>query len=260
MSLYQRLRRAAQSARLAVGRSGGPVSEHDVAALPAAARRYLQFRGVVGRERDWSFRARFRGEFRRRPGGPWIPADAWQFNASNPVSRIFVMRLRVGHVVPMVGYDTYLHGAGRMVGSLFGLKVVDASGNEFDHSELVIYLNDAVLLAPSMLLGPEVTWAEIDDHAFEVALTDHGRTVTARVLIDERGVPVDFIADRYATLPDGIVKAPWRTPIEGWERVDDRWLPGPASVEYELPDGPFCYARGRFVPSTVVYNLDASRL
>jgi Family of unknown function (DUF6544) len=257
--LYERLRKATAEAALPTGSTGNPVTELDIQTLPTAVQRYLRFMGVVGRPRDWSFRVRFQGQFRTKPGGKWLPADAWQYNCIAP-ARVFVMRLTAGHVVPFYGRDTYIRGHGHMVGTLLGRKVIDGSGAEFDHSELIIYLNDAVLLAPSMLLGSATAWTAVDDDSFEVALTDCGRTISARVRIDERGAPVDFCADRYATLPHGLVLAPWRTPIENWTTGGDRPLPGSASVTYELPAGPYCYAEGRFTPGTLVHNLAPGRV
>ena len=113
--------------------------------------------GVAGRPRDWSFYARFVGRFRRTPGDRWLPAEAWQYNSARPVARVFVLRVRIAHLVPMVGRDTYLGGRGRMVGTLLGLRVVDGSGDDFDLGELMTYLNDAVLLAPTTLLVPAVS-------------------------------------------------------------------------------------------------------
>jgi len=40
------------------------------------------------------------------------------------------------------------------------------------------YLNDAVLMAPSMLLRPTVSFTDVDDRSFDVTLADHGQTVT----------------------------------------------------------------------------------
>jgi hypothetical protein len=258
--LYERLLEQLTEAGLPWGQQGEPVTEAEVEDLPAAARRYLRFMGVIGRPRDWSFRARFIGRFRRRPGAGWMPAEAWQYNSAVEIARVFVMRVRLAQVVPMVARDTYLRGRGRMLGKLGGLvTVVDGTGEEFDHSELVIWLNDAVLLAPSMLLGPAISWTEVDDQCFDVALTDRGPTVTARVFLDERGAPVDFRADRYATLPSGLVLAPWRTPVESWDLVPGRPLPGPALVLYDLPDGPYPYIQGRFVPGSVAYNVPPGR-
>jgi hypothetical protein len=131
--------------------TGGVVTEADLSGLPAAVQRYLRFMGVVGRSRDWSFRVRLTGQFRLRPGGGWMPAQSWQYNIAVPVARIFAIRVRFAHLLPMTASDTYLHGHGRMVGKLLGLvTVTDGSGNQYDVSELLTWLNDAVLLAPSM--------------------------------------------------------------------------------------------------------------
>ena len=180
--------------------------------------RYLRFMGVVDRPRDWSFRARFVGRFRMRPGMGWMPAEAWQYNSAITVARLFVMRVRFAGVVPMTGKDIYIDGHGRMLGKLLGLiTVADGKGEESDIGELTTYLNDALLLAPSFLLRPEVTWAEVDANAFDVTLHDAGRSVSGRVHIDERGVPIDFATnDRFAALPEGPRRAEWRTPISEW--------------------------------------------
>src|SRR5215470_6178232 len=258
--LYRRLRRTVTDAALPTGAGGPAVTESDIAGLPPAAQRYLRFMGVAGRPRDWSFRVRFRGRFRLRPGGAWLPADAWQYNSAVAPARIFVMRLRLGRLVPLFGRDIYVRGRGHMVGTLFGRKVVDGSGDEFDHSELVIYLNDAVLLAPSMLLNSATRWTGVDDDSFEMELADRGRTVSARVRLDEHGAPVNFVADRYATLPQGLVLAPWRTPIQRWETNGNRPMPGQASVCYDLPTGPHCYAEGQFIRNTIAFNVPPDQL
>jgi hypothetical protein len=146
----------------------------------------------------------------------------------------------------MVGTDTYLDGHGRMLGKLLDrIVVADGSGDEFDVGELTTYLNDAVLLAPSMLLGPSTSWQRVDDGSFDVHMTDAGRTVTARVFVDDRGAPYDFsTTDRYADLPGGLVRAEWRTPIQGWEVVDGRALPRRVSAVWQLPQGPLPYLEG----------------
>ena len=103
---------------------GGPVTAGEVADLPPAVQRYLAFMEVVGRPRVRSFRARFQGRFRLRPKLGWMPAEAWQYNAADPITRVFLMRLRFARVVPMIGADTYVDGHGRMLGKLFGRVTV----------------------------------------------------------------------------------------------------------------------------------------
>jgi hypothetical protein len=167
------------------------------------------------------------------------------------------MRIDFAGFVPMIGRDAYIGGHGRMCGKLLGLvPVADGSGREFDVSELVTWLNDAILICPSMLLDAATSWSAAGDDAFDVSFTDGGTTVTARVLIDERGAPCDFsTTDRYAALPGGPVRAEWTTPVPQWNFRGRQPLPEPGPAIWHLPDGPFSYVEGGVVPATVVYNV-----
>src|SRR5690349_12570769 len=86
------------------------VTEEDLASLPSAAQRYLRFMGVVGKPRDWSFRAGWRGHFRRAPDDPWVPCEAWQYDCAIEVTRIFHMDLTLANLFPTVVRDTYVKG------------------------------------------------------------------------------------------------------------------------------------------------------
>ena len=236
-----------------------PVADAELAGLPEAAQRYLRFAGVVERPAVMSFRAHLRGRFRMRPGQRFSPAEIWQYNSVDPIARVFWMRIDLAGVLPMVGRDSYLQGRGRMLGRLLDtVTVADGRGDEFDIGELTTWLNDAVMLAPSMLLRAPVAFREVDADSFDVTLTDAGRTVGARVRIDERGAPVTFTSDdRYADLPGGLVRVPWSTPVSGWRRVDGRALPTAGSAVWHLPAGDFTYAELDFAPDSVEANPPA---
>ncbi|WP_029432356.1 DUF6544 family protein [Blastococcus sp. URHD0036] len=223
----------------AVATEGAPVTEDDLAALPPPVRRYLHAMGVVGRPRTRSFRAHLSGRFRRGPDAPWMPCDAWQYNTVDGITRLFRMRLLVGRAVPLWGWDTYRAGHGRMRGKLLGLvPVANGSGPEFDTSELVTWLDDAVLMAPGMLLDPRVGWEETGADSFRVAVTDAGRTVGAEVRLGAHGRPYDVRTDdRWADLPGGLVRATWSTPVLDWGVVDGRPRLGRACAVWHLPDG-----------------------
>jgi hypothetical protein len=234
-----------------------PVTEADIVGLPAAVQRYLRFMDVVGRPRDWSFRGRFAARFRMRPRMGWMPAEAWQYNSAINVARVFVLRVRLAGVLPMTGKDTYFDGHGRMVGKLLGLiTVADGKGEEFDIGELTTYLNDALFLAPTFLLGPKVRWAEVDSNAFDVTLRDAGRTVSGRVFIDERGAPVDFAStDRFVDLPGGLRRCEWRTPVSEWVAANDRLVPGRCRAVWNLPEGEFSCIEGRWDTGSIAFNV-----
>ena len=151
----------------------GPVSNRQLSGLPDAAQRYLRFMGVPGRPADWSLLAHCTGRFRLRPSWPWLPCEAWQYNSSLEVARVF--RLRIGGPVPMSARDAYLRGEGSVHGTMLGLvHLVSGTGPEYDVSELVTYLNDAIFCAPGMLLALPVTWTAAGDDCFDVTLRDAG--------------------------------------------------------------------------------------
>jgi hypothetical protein len=259
MSLRQRFLRELAASGLPV--SGDPTAASSrIASLPEAAQRYLRFMGIAERPGDWSFRLGFTGRFRTKPQQAWMPCESWQYNNLPALARIFHIRIRFGGFLPVTGRDTYVGGHGRMLIRLFDLFTIeDGRGEEYDIGELVTCLNDGVLLAPSLLLAPAVSWAAVDNDSFDLSLTDHGRTVTARVLVDQQGAPRDFsTTDRFCYNPSDpkkLMRARWTTPVDGWQLVEGRSLFTRAQAVWHLPAGPFAYADFTPIPGSVAFNV-----
>jgi hypothetical protein len=237
-----------------------PVTEADLSSLPESVQRYFRFMGVVGRPRDWSFRLGFSGRFKVKQNAPWRACEVWQYNTSPAITRTFIMRIRfVG--LPVIGRDTYRDGHGRMLGKLLDrFTVIDGSGTEFDIGELVTYLNDMILIAPSMLLTPAVGFSPVDASSFDVTLTDHGNTVKARVSLDDRGAPIDFeTTDRFCEDPDNpkrTIRARWTTPVSNFQRHEGgRMIFGRAQAVWHLPRGDNPYADFEVIPGSVAFNV-----
>lgn len=237
------------------------VAETDIISLPEPVQRYMRFMGVVGRPRDWSFRAHMTGTFRTSPEQEWAPMEAWQYDSRAALARLFYLKVRMFGFLPVLGRDTYLGGQGRMlIRPLDLFTVADARGERIDISELVTYLNDSILLAPSFLLGPETTWSAEGPDAFDVAFTYAGHTVTAQVSLDERGAPRDFsTTDRFVQDPfdpeHRFVRARWTTPIDGWQMAGGRPIPMSGRAIWHLPQGDFAYVGMRFVANDIVFNV-----
>lgn len=240
---------------------GPPVTEADLAALPAVVQRYLRASGALGRPPVQSFLVCARGRFRLGPEADWTPCEAWQYNTRAELARIFRMRLRMGGVLPVVGHDTYVDGQGRMLVKVLDLfPVADEHGEELAVGELVTWLNDAALLAPSMLLGEGVVFTAVDERSFDVAVTDRGRTVQGRVYLDEAGLPVDFsTTDRFvqdSTAPgEPWTRCRWTTPVAGHLTVDGRTFARGGRAIWHLPAGPYCYAELEFLAETLRYDV-----
>ncbi len=238
-----------------------PVSEDDLAPFPDTVWRYLRFMRVTGRPRDWSFRLRFTGRFRRSRDDNWMKCESWQFNASQPVVRIFYIQLRFFGLLPVLARDTYIDGRGRMLIRLLDrFTVGDGTGEAYDLGELVTYLNDAILLAPSMLLVPQVRWHEVDSTSFDIELADHGRTVKARVHLDERGAPICFeTTDRFYSDPKDaslVTRCRWTTPVDDFQDLGDRRIPTRARAVWHPLDGEFAYADFSPDLETLAFNTD----
>jgi hypothetical protein len=238
-----------------------PVTEAEIAVLPEPAQRYMRFMGVPGRPRIWSFRARWVGAFRRGPHEAWMPCEAWQYNTRLEIARIFHMRLRLHGVLPVHVRDTYIRGEGRMSGRIFdAVSVVDQTDDKIAAGDLVTYLNDAILFAPSMLLGPETTWTTVDDHSFDVALTDRGRTVKGRVFVDERGAVTDFSTmDRHYADPEHpgeMIRARWSTPIRSWSTDGGRPLITHGDAVWHFQSGDVAYASFDFAGAGGELEID----
>jgi hypothetical protein len=171
-------------------RTSEVVEERSIADLPAPVQRYLRFMGVVGRPRDTSVRASFSGRF-RRDQGEWLSCEVLQHDASSPIGRVFMMQLSLKQLLPVTVRDKYVGGHGSLEAKVFDVfSVAQGSGYELDVGELVTYLNDAILMAPSFLLGPQTTWSQVDADTFDVALRDGATAVKARVWRDARGAPI----------------------------------------------------------------------
>jgi len=237
------------------------VSERDLAPLPEVARRCLRGAGVCDRPRHTSFRVESSGWFRMKPGGRRVACSTWQVTSGPKIARAFVMTMRFGGLIPLVARDTYGHGHGRMRGRLLDhFTVIDARGPELDAGELVTWLNDALMFAPSMLLVPGITWSPVDRRAFDVAVTDGGCTVSARVTVDDRGAPIDFSTeDRYRYEGHGPtahwVRQRWSTPMGGWRVLHGRRIPSYGRAIWHTPHGDFVYAELHPHAETLAYNV-----
>jgi len=238
-----------------------PVSEAALEPLPTAVQRYLRFMRVPGRPRDWSLRMSLQGRFRLAPTASWRRIRAWQYDTRVEITRLFYMQLDWMPGIPLIGRDTYRAGRGRLLVRPWDLFTVeDTTGSELDLGELVTYLNDAILFAPSLVLGPETTWSPAGDDAFIVSLRDSGHTVTAQVTLDEQGAPACFTtSDRFVQdLNDSrhsFVRCRWSTPVSGWQSLQTRPIPRAGKAVWHLPQGDFCYAEFAFDPEQVHFNV-----
>lgn len=106
----------------------------------------------------------------------------------------------------------YRDGKGHMlvkVASLF--TVVDATGEETDQAAMMRYLSEMIWF-PTALLEDNISFEAVDDASARVILTDHGRTATATLCVDEEGRLTDLVAKRYRIVGRQRDLETWSTP------------------------------------------------
>ncbi len=213
-----------------------------LSSLPAPARRYMDYTGVVGKPWIDTARIQYTGRFRMGADKAWMPIQAEQAYTTNPPAFHWKARFKMAGLWLMSGDDTYRDGHGRMFGKLAGLiKVVDFRGDELDQGTMLRYLNEMTWF-PTAFLGDNIAWQAVDDRSADVSFTDAGKTVTARLFFDSQGRLTDFVAQRYRENNGRFSLDTWSTPMTKYGSLGGLNLPVRGQAVWQLPSGDLPYA------------------
>ena len=240
-ALTRLVRRDVQALRAGAspGRAG-VVTEEMLADLPEPVRRYLRYTGVVGRPFPGAIRLRQKGRMRLQPGQPWMPLDAEEHYSVQPPGFVWAGTVRLGPLPVGRARDMYAGGKGRMLVKVASLwPVVDASGEQMDRAAMMRYLSEMPWF-PAAFLAGNISFEAVDDSSARVTLTDHGRTATGTLVIDQDGRLTDFVAKRYRT-PDASSPETWSTPVTGYGEFEGLRLPACGKAIYKLTGGDLEY-------------------
>lgn len=219
------------------------VTSEMLARLPAAAQRYLNLTGVVGKPWIHTARVEYVGQFRLGFAKPWLPMRAVQFYATQPPGFLWRAWFKLAGLPLMYGQDTYKNGRGHMFGKFAGIVTLfDARGAEMDQGAMLRYLNEATWF-PTALLGDNMTWQAVDAHSADVTFTDAGSSVSARLFFDAAGRLINFRAQRYREQQGKYSLDPWETPMVEYGRFAGLNLPMRGSGVWKLAEGDLEYIR-----------------
>lgn len=221
--------------------------------LPPAARRYLEHTGIVGRPWIHTVRIRQRGRFRMGRDKPWLPLEAEQVYTTSPPGFQWKARLKMSGFWLFRGTDTYKDGHGHMFGRAARLfTIFDARGEELDQATMVRYLNEMVWF-PTAFLSDHITWQDVDADTFDLTYTDRGRSVTARLTVDEAGRLTEFVTQRYREDHGAYTLDTWATPFTEYATMAGLYLPVRGQAVWRLPQGDLPYAD--LTLTSVEYNV-----
>jgi hypothetical protein len=221
-----------------------PVTEADLAHLPALVQRFLRLSGVVGQPRVQSVRARMHGRIRSGPDAPWMPFTAEQYNFYDQPSRLFYMDASMFRV-PVQGFHRYVGSSATMrVKAAALVLVAGASGSEMTQAETVTMFNDMCLLAPATLIDPRIGWEPVDGRTIVATFSHAGHTIHARLSFDEGGELKDFWSeDRRQASADGktMKQIPWSTPFGPYRSFGAVRLSASGEARWHEPGGEYAY-------------------
>jgi hypothetical protein len=233
-----------------------PITDADLAHLPAPVQRYLRAAGVIGQPRIHNFRVRMHGRIRNSRSARWMPLRAEQYNFVGEPARLFYLNASM-YQVPVQGYHRYAGTSATMIVKAAALvPVVRGSGPEMDQGETVTMFNDMCVMAPATLIGPAIVWESVDDRTARASFTNAGHTIHAELSFNDAGELTDFRSDdRYQTSPDGtsvrIVR--WSTPLADYRSFGRVRLASGGEARWHEPSGDYAYIELTF--DDVQYNV-----
>lgn len=226
--------------------------------LPEPVQRYMNWTGVVGKPWIRTARVRQVGRFRQGLDKPWMPMAADQVFTIDPPAMVWQARFKMFGLPLMSAHDSYKDGQGHMFGKAAGLfTIFDDRSEKLSLGTQVRYLSEMIWF-PIAYLSDYITWTSVDDHSADVAMTDHGRTVSGRMFFDDHGRPTTFEAMRYREVNGDYVWLPWHTPTLEYGLRGGLNIPVRGEVFWRMPEGDLTY--GDFEIVEVEYNRPGESL
>lgn len=220
--------------------------------LPEPVQRYMTYTGVVGQPWIHTVQVKQAGRFRLGQNRPWMPMAAEQCFSTNPPGFVWKARFKMLGLWLLSARDTYKAGHGHMFGKVAGIfTVFDARGEEIDQGAMLRYLGEMTWF-PIAFLGKSITWQGIDTHSTHVTFTDGGKSVSARMVLDDAGRPINFIAQRYREIDGNFSLDTWSAPTIGYGVRAGLSLPVRGQAVWNLPSGDLPYRDGEI--TEVEYN------
>lgn len=230
------------------------ITNEDIEHLPSPVQKYLQYVGVIGKDRITKISLNIDGKMKMDLDKDWAPVTVEQVSFFDKVTRLFYIKMNMKGL-PISGLHYYKEGIANMTIKILGLvKVVDGKGEEMNIGETVTVFNDMCILAPSTLIDPQITWESIDDLTAKGYFTSNGITISATLFFNEKGQLINFVSeDRYFS-PTGktFERVTWSTPVSNYKNINGYNLSTYGEATWKFEDKDFTYAKFKF--NNIVYN------
>jgi hypothetical protein len=229
------------------------LTQADIDFLPQPIQKYLNYVGVIGKEKIHNVRVSFVGDFKLDIKQNWMKCKAEQYDFFENFNRMFYIKVNM-FGVPVEGRDLYYKGKGNMLIRLASLiTIANDKGPEMDIAEMVTLFNDMCLFAPASLIDKRIQWQTIDSLTVKGIFEKNGQKVSAVLFFNEKGELINFTTnDRYYISGKNYKKVEWSTPVKNYSKFAGIKVPVEAEAIWHFTEGDFCYAK--FKLKEIEYN------
>ncbi len=235
-----------------VENKGKIVTKADIEGLPESVQKWLEYSGVVGKERITSVRLKQKADMRLAKDKSWMPVQAEQYFTSEEPGFIWKANIKAAPLIHIVGRDKYEDGKGNMLIKVLSLfTVADSKGEETDQGTLLRYLAETIWF-PSAALNEYLIWEEIDANNVIATMTYGEITASGIFTFNDKDEVINFEAERYGEFDGETRLETWSIPLRDYKEFEGIRVPTKGDVTWKLDTGDFNWFN--FEVTEIEYN------
>lgn len=222
-----------------VENKGEVVNDNEIDGLPDNVGKWLEYSGVLGKERITSVRLKQEADMRLDKDKSWMPVEAEQYFTTEEPGFIWKANIKMAPLIHISGRDKYNDGKGNMLIKILSLiSVADSKGKEIDQGTLLRYLAETMWF-PSAALNDYIIWEEIDEYNAKATMTYGDITASGVFTFNDKGQVINFEAERYGEFDGETRLETWSIPVSEYKEFHGINIPTKGDVTWELDDGDF---------------------
>jgi len=228
------------------------VTKTDISELPQNVQKWLEYSGIIGKEKITSVRLKQKADMRLEKDKPWMPVQAEQYFTLDEPGFIWKANIKAAPLIHITGRDKYENGKGNMLIKVLSIfTVADSQGKEIDQGTLLRYLAETMWF-PTAALNEYLTWEEIDADNAKATMT-YGEIMASGIFtFNDRGEVINFEAERYGEFDGETRLETWSIPVRDYKEFEGIRIPTKGAVTWKLDTGDFNWFN--FEVTEVEYN------
>lgn len=235
-----------------VDNKGEIVTKEELSLLPENVQKWLEYAGVIAKEKIVTVRLKQKGEMRLGMDKSWIPFEAEQYFTTVEPSFIWKANIKMAPLFHISGRDKYENGEGNMLIKILSIfPVADSKGKEIDQGTLLRYLAETMWF-PTAALNEYLAWEEVDTYTARATMTYGEITASGIFTFNDMGEVINFEAKRYGEFDGETSLETWSIPVRDYKEFQGVKIPTKGDVTWKLDLGDYNWFN--FEVTEVKYN------